>query len=169
MKKIQILAVLVIFITSGCATKTESFNQHFRPTEFVTKILPEYDGMPHGEVFIMSGQKEFEKFIDKQPTLGNPADLFLGWLMLYGPEFTPGVARIVTAQCGGDKYICATARDGKEYLNMLWVRASPARQRELLSLGAINFPRPNPAKSTGDPQPRKTSGRTDLLLNDSTL
>ena len=65
MKKIQILAVLVIFITSGCATKKVHVSELFVPIEFVAKPLPEYKGMPHGEVYVINGKKESLEFVKK--------------------------------------------------------------------------------------------------------
>lgn len=138
MKKLLLFAILIV--CSGCATKTQNITDHFTPLRFVTRPLPKYEGMPHGDIYIMPSHDEFMKFI-RNLNAGDPSDLELGSL---GPLYTeapitPGVARLFTSECGGDKYLAAYRQlDAENFVYMLWVRASPERARELKALGAIS-------------------------------
>ena len=160
---------MATLIASGCATKNRDFSEYFRPTQFVTRTLPFYEGNPHGELYMASGQNEVERFIKNQSKMGDDEDLFLGWLMYPGKELTPGKAREITAQCGGDKYIAVTAANTKDNVNMVWIRASPARQRELLNLNAINAAMPSALNNSPGAPLRNPVDRDNLLLHNSTL
>jgi hypothetical protein len=168
MKKILLFAILIAF--SGCATNTVNITDHFTPLRFVTGPLPKYEGMPHGDIYIMPSHDEFMKFIGNLINVGDSSDLQLGSL---GPLYAeapinPGVARLFTSECGGDKYIAAYRQlDAKNFVYMLWVRASPDRARELRSLGAIS-PTAIPPKSQSY-KPQLPAKKGELLLNDSTL
>lgn len=149
----------------GCASQSFDARSLFRPTPWVSKTLPEFDGVPHGEVHFVTGEKKLEKFIQDQPKMVDKNDLFLGWLMFKGGELTPGKAREIVANCGGDRYIAVTAADTKGYVNIVWIRASPARQRELLTLNSINSALPNALNdSVGENQKHKSE---NLLLNET--
>ena len=167
MKKLLLFAILIA--CSGCATKTENITDHFTPLRFVTRPLPKYEGMPHGDIYIMPSHEEFMKFI-RNLNAGNPSDLELGSI---GPLFaeaaiTPGVARLFTSECGGDKYIAAYRQlEAGNFIYMLWVRASPTRARELKGIGAVT-PSTLLPNSESKP-PRKPSNSAELLLNNSTL
>jgi hypothetical protein len=166
MKKIGHLSLLIVFLMFGCATQTVRVADLFRPSEVVAVNLPKFDGLPHGEIYHFRTQKELSEFIAKVSKLGDSSDLFLGWMSGEGDEaFTPGAARNFTAECGGDKYIAAITESSNGYINFLWVRASPARQRELLKLGAIKFALPSPLNPAG----RKPDDVDNLLLSDSIL
>ncbi len=167
MKKLLLFAILIA--CSGCATKTENITDHFTPLRFVTRPLPKYEGMPHGNIYIMPSHDEFMKFI-RNLNIGDTSDLELGSL---GPLYaeapiTPGVARLFTSECGGDKYLAAYRQlDAKNFVYMLWVRASPERARELKALGAISNTIILPKSQSYKPQLPAKKG--ELLLNDSTL
>ncbi len=167
MKKLFLFAILIA--CSGCATKTENITDHFKPLRFVTRPLPKYEGMPHGDIYIMPSHDEFMKFI-RNLNVGDPSDLELGSL---GPLYAeapinPGVARLFTSECGGDKYLAAYRQlDAKNFVYMLWVRASPERARELKALGAISPSIILPTSQGYKPQLPAKKG--ELLLNDSTL
>ena len=167
MKKLLLFAILIA--CSGCATKTENITDHFTPLRFVTRPLPKYEGMPHGHIYIMPSHEEFMKFI-RNLNVGDPSDLELGSL---GPLYAqapinPGVARLFTSECGGDKYLAAYRQlDAENFVYMLWVRASPERARELKALGAISPTAILPKSQSYKPQLPAKKG--ELLINDSTL
>jgi hypothetical protein len=167
MKKLLLFAILTA--CAGCATKTENITDHFTPLQLVTRPLPKYEGMPHGDVYIMRSHEEFMKFLNKVWDK-NQTELHLGSI---GPIFaktpiTPEMARLFTAECGGDKYISAYRQiEAGKYIYMLWVKASPTRVRELLSIGGI-APLTTPPESSGSSN-RKPVDSRNLLLNDSSL
>jgi len=168
MKKIQILSIIVVALASGCATKKVHVSEMFVPIEFVTKPLPEYNGMPHGEVFAINGKKESLEFIKNPMDRGELRDVILGHLFFGGEPVTPGIARVVAAACGGDKYIAANLGESKDRLNFMWVKASPSLTRELLAKGFLSLPQPKEVKSNNSEKNKSLNNRS-LLLNDSSL
>ena len=63
MKKIQFFIIIIIIFTTGCATKKINYASLFSPYSYVVKQPPEFTGMPHGEVFFISGVKESKAFL----------------------------------------------------------------------------------------------------------
>lgn len=167
MKKLLLFAILIA--CAGCATKTENITDHFTPRQFVTRPLPKYEGMPHGDIYIMHSHEEFMKFLDKVWN-NNQTELHLGSI---GPLFTktpitPEMARLFTAECGGDNYISAYRQiEAGKYIYMLWVKASSTRVGELLSIGGI-APLTIPPELSGSSNHKPVNSR-NLLLNNSTL
>lgn len=173
MKYINLSVILIIFLVVGCATKPENITDHFNPTEFVTRPIPKYEGMPHGAVYPVVGLKEFEAFTKSQPKMKEyKTNVQLGWFGARSDvSLTPEAARKITASCGGDKYIAVTATTQQGFYNVVNVLASPSRTRELLSIGVLALPQtlPTPQNKSPRSQIHKPSSNVDLLLNNSTL
>jgi hypothetical protein len=159
--------ILIIFL-AGCATSP--YVDYFTPSQFVVQELPYFEGVAHGELQFLNGQKEFEAFISKQHKMGGGQEMFLGWSLFYGPELTPLHAREIAAELGGDRYSAATAPSGNTFLNTIWIRASADLQRELLSSGVTRYALPQAVVPGANSAPTGRPSRGgDLLLNDSTL
>lgn len=173
MKKIQILSLIVVCLASGCATKEENFTESFRPSVFVTRLPPAYDGMPHGNLYSVVGLEEFKKTIENTFNMQEfKTSSYLGWTGTNSDKpLSPGAARNIAAACGGDKYVAITATTQEGFYNVVNVLASPSRTRELLSIGVLTPPQTLPPAQSKKPrsQTRKPSSNVDLLLNNSTL
>ena len=157
------LIIVLIFLT-GCATKPENITDHFTPSVFVTRSLPKYEGMPHGNVYSDVSLKEFENFIKKE----RETNLFLGFFSANSNKaLTPEEARKITALCGGDKYMASYVPTKKGFDIMVAVYASPRQIKQLVSIGGLAMPS-NLQPSHGNSPPKPPNGG-ELLLNNSTL
>ena len=169
MKKIQFFIIIIIIFTTGCATKKINSASLFSPYSYVVKQPPEFTGMPHGEVFFISGVKESKAFLKGIHKTGSPKDMPLGCIGYIGAQINSGIAREATAQCGGDRYIAANVEDSKTRFNVLIVRASPSLQRELFRQSTFKFDDAENLKPAPGSTQNNNSSESSLLLNDSTL
>ena len=169
MKKIIFFITLIIFFTTCCATKKINYSSLFSPYKYVVKQPPEFTGMPHGEVFFISGVKESKAFLKGIHKTGSPKDMPLGCISYIGAQINSGIAREATAQCGGDRYIDANVEDSKTRFNVLIVKASPSLQRELFQQSTFKFDDDENLKPAHSSTQNNNSSESSLLLNDSTL